>query len=394
MSAKFKFGHVLGTPRPVSHNSTVLGVVQPAAMANTRQRTIENGTEIPLRHNDEHWKQLFKRYDTDNDGYISVEELTALIESREYEHDIPSHVVSKIHNWADTNQDGRLSYREFVDMIHHPEMRPIFGHLLSRYIHYVVPNRASGRTVTDGQYEDEYTCCPPPVGMIIISLIEIILFCVDVAKGSTMSYTGPVANALMYDPRRRYEAWRYVTYMFVHIGVLHLVVNLCVQVLLGTPLEMVHRWWRVLIIYFAGVVAGSLGTSISDPVVKLAGASGGVYSLITAHIATIIMNWREMEYPLVQLGIFLIITGCDIGTAIYDRYVLDINEHIGYAAHFFGALAGLLVGINILRNISVTRKERVCWWISIVLYVVLMGTAFIWNAGFPSYFPPSDRRSF
>lgn len=70
---------------------------------------------------------------------------------------------------------------------------------------------------------------------------------------------------------------------------MHLVVNLCVQILLGIPLEMVHRWWRVLVIYFAGVIAGSLGTSITDPTVKLAGASGGVYSLITAHIATIIM---------------------------------------------------------------------------------------------------------
>lgn len=59
--------------------------------------------------------------------------------------------------------------------------------------------------------------------------------------------------------------------------------------MLGTPLEMVHRWWRVLWIYLAGVIAGSLGTSIFDPSVRLAGASGGVYSLITAHIATIIM---------------------------------------------------------------------------------------------------------
>lgn len=69
----------------------------------------------------------------------------------------------------------------------------------------------------------------------------------------------------------------------------HLAVNLLVQILLGTPLEMVHRWWRVLWIYLAGVIAGSLGTSIFDPTVRLAGASGGVYSLITAHIATIIM---------------------------------------------------------------------------------------------------------
>lgn len=66
-------------------------------------------------------------------------------------------------------------------------------------------------------------------------------------------------------------------------------VNMMVQILLGIPLEMVHRWWRVLLVYLAGVIAGSLATSLSDPYVYLAGASGGVYALITAHIATIIM---------------------------------------------------------------------------------------------------------
>lgn len=35
--------------------------------------------------------------------------------------------------------------------------------------------------------------------------------------------------------------------------------------------------------------AGSMGTSIVNPSIYLAGASGGVYALITAHIATIIM---------------------------------------------------------------------------------------------------------
>lgn len=45
----------------------------------------------------------------------------------------------------------------------------------------------------------------------------------------------------------------------------------------------------MIIIYLAGVIAGSLMTSITDPNVYLAGASGGVYSLITAHIASVIM---------------------------------------------------------------------------------------------------------
>lgn len=66
-------------------------------------------------------------------------------------------------------------------------------------------------------------------------------------------------------------------------------VNLIVQLLLGVPLEMVHRGWRVVFIYLSGVLAGSLATSVSDPYVYLAGASGGVYALITAHVATIII---------------------------------------------------------------------------------------------------------
>jgi membrane associated rhomboid family serine protease len=77
--------------------------------------------------------------------------------------------------------------------------------------------------------------------------------------------------------------------------VLHLVVNLLVQLMLGVPLEMVQRWWRVLIVYIAGVVAGSLGTSVADPYTRLAGASGGVYAILLAHIASIIMV-RTLHY--------------------------------------------------------------------------------------------------
>jgi hypothetical protein len=36
-------------------------------------------------------------------------------------------------------------------------------------------------------------------------------------------------------------------------------------------------------------VAGSLGASISDPFGFLAGASGGVYALISAHVSSIVI---------------------------------------------------------------------------------------------------------
>ncbi|XP_035723843.1 rhomboid-related protein 2-like isoform X1 [Vespa mandarinia] len=355
----------------------------------------ETGITIPLQYNDTHWKSIFEKYDLDEDGKISYQELKAMIRASAYSNDIPANVVRIIMRKADLDDSGYLEYPEFIAMIHRKDMQGVFGHLVQRYVHSMVPQRPiavqystqTSSDIPDGQYEEEYSCRPPAVAMIIISILEIILFLYDVVEHKSLSMDGPAATLFIYDPHKRYQAWRYLTYMFVHIGVLHLVVNLLVQIMLGIPLEMVHKWWRVLIIYIAGVIAGSLGTSVSDPTVYLAGASGGVYALITAHVATILMNWSEMEFAVLQLLVFLLVTTVDVGQAIYSRYVVvESNNQIGYVAHLAGAVAGLLVGINVLRNLEVKTWEKVVWWASIVTYTVLMTAAILWNILYPSYY--------
>uniref|UniRef100_A0A8D8Q0E9 Rhomboid-related protein 3 n=1 Tax=Cacopsylla melanoneura TaxID=428564 RepID=A0A8D8Q0E9_9HEMI len=247
---------------------------------------------------------------------------------------------------------------------------------------FTIPQSTSD---TDGVYEDEYSCIPPPVIMILISAIEVAIFLYDaMIIGDTYSLRGPMAQTLIYNPFHRAEAWRFVTYMFVHVGGFHLIVNLLVQILLGIPLEMVHRWWRVLIIYLAGVLAGSLATSITDPHVYLAGASGGVYALIAAHIATIIMNWSEMEFAGFQTFIFFMLATLDIGNAVYNRYS-DKPDPIGYTAHIGGALAGLLVGIYLLRNLEVKSHERFLFWAALIVSFILFGVGIAWNVLDPSH---------
>lgn len=68
-----------------------------------------------------------------------------------------------------------------------------------------------------------------------------------------------------------------------------MLINLIFQVVLGVALEFRNRWYRIFTVYAAGVIAGSLVTSITDPTVYLAGASGGVYALLTAHLANLIL---------------------------------------------------------------------------------------------------------
>ncbi|XP_075984200.1 rhomboid-4 isoform X2 [Anticarsia gemmatalis] len=346
----------------------------------------ETTVSMPLTpsRSDLYWRRIFDKYDRDNDGRISYVELKGIIESVEYDHDLPDNLVEKIMKLADRDNSGYLDFKEFVDMMHNPDLKAVFGHFVARYVHSIIPRRGPVDTTdrwsgfravppadTDGTYEDQYSCWPPAICMILISLVEIVLFCYDAAEGNTQA-NGTIAKLFIYNPHKRQEAWRFITYMLVHVGVVHLVVNLLVQLFLGVPLEMVHRWWRVVLVYLAGVAAGSLATSLTDPKVYLAGASGGVYALIAAHIATIIMNWSEMEFAIIQLLVFVLLAAVDIGTAVYDRYWRHLEQNIGYVAHLAGAVAGLLVGIGVLRNLEKRTWEKRLWWAAVVIYMSLM----------------------
>lgn len=211
-----------------------------------------------------------------------------------------------------------------------------------------------------------------------------------------------MATLFIYNPYRRYQGWRFLTYMFVHIGIMHLMMNLIIQIFLGTFLEVgkiwknfkkdfqifllsVHCWWRVALIYLAGVAAGSMGTSIYSPKIFLAGASGGVYALITAHVASIIMNWKEMRSGMVQLFFFLIYIGTDIAMS-YHRHMTDPTDNVGYMAHLCGGVAGLLVGIGVLRNLDKKPYEKVLWWIAVTIYSGLMIAGICFHIFYPDHF--------
>lgn len=78
------------------------------------------------------------------------------------------------------------------------------------------------------------------------------------------------------------------------------------QLLVGVPLEMVHGSARIACVYLAGVLAGSLGTSVFDPEVYLVGASGGVYALLAAHLANVMLNYNNMQYGIIRLAAIFI----------------------------------------------------------------------------------------
>lgn len=83
---------------------------------------------------------------------------------------------------------------------------------------------------------------------------------------------------------------------------------------------MVHGALRCGAVYLAGVLGGSLAASVLDPDVCLAGASGGVYALLAAHLANALLNFHAMRYGAVRLVAALAVASCDVGFAVHARY--------------------------------------------------------------------------
>lgn len=235
-------------------------------------------------------------------------------------------------------------------------------------------------------YLERANCCPPPIFIILVSIGELAMFVYyAVWKPQKQWVTleqGIWNSRLTYKPDRREEAWRFISYMFVHAGVEHIVGNLVIQLLLGIPLELVHKGFEVGCVYLAGVLAGSLASSIFDPLSGLVGASGGVYALLGGYFMNAVVNFREM-IPL--LGVFrilviVIIVGTDFGFALYRRF--SDNEgglKVSFVAHLAGIVAGMTIGYVFFSDYNKKLLKDPRFWICIVGFIIFILFAVLYN---------------
>ena len=255
-------------------------------------------------------------------------------------------------------------------------------------------------------FAEVYSCWPPPIFLLAVSLIQLAIFCIhvhhlnqnNILNSLRSNHLAPLCSMLIFNPKRRSEAWRYLSYAFVHDSVGHISGNLIMQLFVGLPLEMSHGSLRTSVVYTAGVVAGSLATSSFEPYMYLCGASGGVYSLIAAHLATQILNWKEDGmiirrrlrdgslhacssdlYRLLRLLSVVIYAVVDVSVAIYSHTTAVTPETVGYLAHLAGAGAGLAVGITVLKNRKKEIWERFLRLFTTIFVLTLTGAAVVWN---------------
>ena len=228
-------------------------------------------------------------------------------------------------------------------------------------------------------------CLPPPILLLSLSMIQLALFVwyavYQSARFKTITANGPldIFSAAIFSPRRRQEFWRYVSYIFTQSGYFQFGFNFLLQILLGIPMELVHRWWRVIIIFFCGVLAGSLASAILDPYSYVTGSSPGVQALLFANFANVALNWKDFESAFLRLLAVALLSLVSTSVAIYYS-LAEINSNLGFVSHMAGAVSGFLSGVVLLNNARTKMWQKSLWWISLFLQLLFFLVAIVWNA--------------
>lgn len=173
----------------------------------------------------------------------------------------------------------------------------------------------------------------------------------------------------------RHEVWRWLAHQFMHTGLWHLLMNFCMLLLTGIPLERLMGTPWVALIFNLGVLGGALCYFVSDPHIEVVGMSGGCYAMLGMHWVHLGMSWSTTPYPKEKLALLSGIAVADI-----VKVQLTWNSHSSNSMHFGGFIAGMCICIFADRSSGDRRRVAALRVFAFFVSVLLVVGCLVWLA--------------
>lgn len=192
----------------------------------------------------------------------------------------------------------------------------------------------------------------PSISIIVLCVIS---FLVELVPG-----IGPLyLNAFQFDPNFIFtRPWTLITYIFLHLSLLHLFFNMFVLYFFGTALERRVGKMQFLIIFFISGILSAVGyTFLSQPIFNVTpgtmiGASGAVYGVFAA-FTMLEPNLRVYLYFIpMKLKYALLLF------ALFDFLMINSSDMIAHTAHLSGLFVGLFMGFLIKKKQEKYLRSR------------------------------------
>lgn len=144
--------------------------------------------------------------------------------------------------------------------------------------------------------------------------------------------------------------FRFILPMFLHAGLIHLAINMLVQLTLGKDMERAIGSLRFLLVYVsAGIFGNILGGNFAGSGEASTGASGALFGIIALTLLDLLYSWKDRRNPVKDLMfIFLDIVIC---------FVLGLLPGLDNFAHIGGFLMGLGLGVCVLHSPNSLRRR-------------------------------------
>jgi rhomboid protease GluP len=152
------------------------------------------------------------------------------------------------------------------------------------------------------------------------------------------------------------QPWRMWTSNYVHIGIIHIALNMWCLWSLGILAERIFDRWTYFLTYTCCGIAGSLASLGLHPTRFGAGASGAIFGLAGALISALYLGHlpvppRALKSTLKSLVLF----------AGYNLFFGAVVPAIDNSAHLGGLVCGLILGAVLARHLTSPRDERNSW---------------------------------
>lgn len=144
--------------------------------------------------------------------------------------------------------------------------------------------------------------------------------------------------------------WTLVTYMFMHAGMLHILLNMMGLFFFGPRLEMRLGSGHFLALYFISGIFGAVLTFFLAPFAPVVGASGAVMGVLAAY-ARFWPHDRLLIWGILPVSAWLMVAA----TALYSIYA-GLTGSGGNVAHF-AHLGGLVAGWTYVVVLSRRRSK-------------------------------------
>ena len=166
------------------------------------------------------------------------------------------------------------------------------------------------------------------------------------------------------------QYWRLLTSTFVHVQLLHILLNMIAIWIFGPTLETLLGRIRFIALYLVSALAGSVAVYLfTPPSVPTIGASGGVFGLLGAALVISFQRKLDISWLLMLLG-FNLIYSFLAPSVSWQGHLGGLVAGLGMGAVFaysprgsrnlfqwagFGLLLGICAVLVVMRTIDLTQ---------------------------------------